>query len=301
VALLKKTSAFVPRLLCALAALMGIVLCSFSASASYASTVISTDFNTPGQLAADFNSYESTGTISQSANGGISDTGAINALPGTANGIFATKTSFSMGPVGSSYTFVSYLKNGGGSGYGGMGFTSVAPSAGQVAVGLFRPSDGLGVAVHGGGFLFYNGGSQFASNWTGLGQDPAITAVKTTTESVFLNSASPDKWFKVELLISRRSLTTMDMRVSLWPCSSAGVLISADPDVIFELNNQATPDLLAAPAFQAFMNFSGNRIYYFDDFSVNLAGGATVVGEGAPVVLTTTATPLAMWGPAKVA
>jgi hypothetical protein len=74
-----------------------------------ATTSESYNFNTTGDLANNFNATVSSGTYSQSTTGGVGNSGAINA-PGSLNAIFATKNSYSIGSVGSTYTFSSYMQ-----------------------------------------------------------------------------------------------------------------------------------------------------------------------------------------------
>jgi hypothetical protein len=114
--------------------------------------------------------------------------------------------------------------------------------------------------------------------------------VKSAGISDLLNSGSPDQWYKVVLKIVRDSSTTFDMRVEVWPSNSSGVLLRpSEADAIFELNNQEAPGLIAAPTISSYVNFSGTRVYNFDNYSVELAGGSSVISPGAPVVLSTSA------------
>ena len=260
-------------------AIASVIISSLSTTASFATTGSSSDFNTPGDLAAKFNSYvySDPSTVSQSTTGGISDSGSISA-PGSAEAIFTTKSLYTLGPVGSSYTFSSFMKSVGNGGYGGMGFTALEPSSENATApyGPMRPLDALGISVHGGGFIFHNGATDYSGSWT-QSSDATITAVTSYVGSDLLSNGSPDQWYKAVLNITRDSETTFDMRVEIFISTAEGV-ITEPAAAIFELNNQAAPDLLAAPSIAAYINFSGDRIYNFDDFVTNLAGGATVVG-----------------------
>lgn len=255
--------------------------------AAVASTSISYDFDSSGDLTSGFNSYVSSGVISQSLSGGISNTGAINA-PSTASAVFASKASYSLGPVGSSYTFSSYLKSVGNSGYSGMGFTTLAPGSANASGYPYRPTDALGVSVHGGGFVFHNGVSDVSGNWSS-NNGSGINNVQLSGISDLLNSGSSDQWYKIILKITRDSSTTFDMRVEVWPSSSVGVLLNQQASAIFELNNQTNSALTTAPALYSYINFSGYRVTHFDNYQVSLAGGSSVIQAGAPVVLTTDA------------
>ncbi len=258
------------------------------ASMAIAATFESNDFNDPGDLAAGFNAYIDSGTVSQSTNGGISDSGAINA-PGSADAVFSSKSGYSMGPVGSTYTFSSFLQSVGNSGYSGMGFTSLTASAATATGTPYRPVDALGISVHGGGFVFHDGATDYNGSWDST-TDPGITAITPASMFDLLNNGSPDQWYKVILVITRDTATTFDMRVEVWPSTAAGALLYASASAVFELQDSTNTTILTAPVIHSYINFSGDRVRYFDDYSVELAGGASVIDEGAPVVLTTSAT-----------
>lgn len=268
------------------ALMMAIVL--IPASAAHASTAVSYNFDTAGDLAAGFNSYVSSGTVAQTLTGGLSDTGAINA-PGSANAVFTSKAGYSMGPVGSTYTFSSFIKSVGNAGYSGMGFTSLVASGANASGTPYRPNDALGISVHGGGFVFHNGGTDYAGSWDSA-TNPGITTVTTATIFDLLNSGSPDQWYKVVLVITRDTSSTFNMRVEIWPSTSTGALLNATPSAVFELQNNTNTTIQNSPTIFSYINFSGDRVRYFDDYNVSLAGGASVVEEGAPVVLTSSAT-----------
>jgi cbb3-type cytochrome oxidase subunit 3 len=249
-----------------------------------ASLGVSYDFNTAGSLTEFFNS---TGSGAQeSSSGGINDSGAINAQ-GSANAVYSSKSSYSLGPVGSTYTFAAWLQSVGNSGYSGVGFTSNSP-ANTSGVSVFRPSDAIGISVHGGGYVFHNGATDVFGNWDF--DTTGITTVKKSTINDLLNTGSPTKWYKIVFVISRNSESTFNTRVEVWPSDASGTLLRPEEaDAIFEWQNIVNSTLQNAPAIYSYINFSGDRVRYFDDYSVNLSGGATVVEDGAPVVLTTSA------------
>ena len=264
-----------------------------STTAASAATSLSYNFNTAGQIATNFNSYISSGSPTQSATGGIGNTGSLSIT--TSDSVFATKSQFSMGPIGATYSFVSYLKSVGNSGYSGMGFTVATPGAGTAGGYPYRPNDALGVSVHGGGYVFHDGTNPNSSgSWSG-GGGTGVTTVRASSNSELLNTGSPDDWYKFVLIATRDSLTTMDLRVEIWPCLANGTLIDNDADnstpveatAIYEFNDRNATSLIDAPAISAYFNLSGTRVYNYDNFSVNLGGGATVVEPGFPVVLTT--------------
>lgn len=268
------------------AALLLSVIVAIPASAS---SSVGYDFDTLGQLDSGFNKYISSGSVAQSTSGGISNSGAINA-PGSANAVFASKAGYSMGPVGSSYTFQALMQSVGNSGYSGMGFTTYTPSATNASTSpVYRPSDAIGISVHGGGFVFHNGSTNVSGNW-GSNNGGGITNVKLATISDLLNSGSADKWYEIVLVITRASTSTLSMHVEVWPTTSAGVRLNSTASAIFELNNQTNTTLINSPTIFSYINFSGDRVRYFDGYSVDLAGGASVIEAGAPVVLTSSST-----------
>ena len=97
------------------------------------------DFNTSGQLSTLFNGVGATVNVSQLTTGGIGDSGCIN-LPGGTNAVFSTKEGYSLGPVGSSDTFESFIQSVGPDGYSGVGFTASVPVSAS-SDGFYRPTD----------------------------------------------------------------------------------------------------------------------------------------------------------------
>ena len=70
------------------------------------------DFDTPGQLAEVFNSAGSgVANVSEATTGGIGNSGAITAPSSSTDAVFSTKEGYSLGPVGSTYTFTSNIKS----------------------------------------------------------------------------------------------------------------------------------------------------------------------------------------------
>ena len=242
------------------------------------------DFNTAGQLAANFDAHVSSGFYSQSATGGIADSGAINA-PNALDAVFGSKNSYSLGAVGSTYTFSSYMKSVGNSGYSGMGFSATPSSV--VTGPPYRPADALGISVHGGGFVFHNGNTNYPANW----QDPSagsITAITRAGINDLLNSGSADQWYKIIFKIETLGGNAFTMRVEVWPANGTdGSLRNPSAAAaIFEVRNVTNSTIGTAPTIKSYINFSGYRVTYFDNFAVDLTGNASVVSAGAPVVLT---------------
>ena len=259
-------------------------------STAWADTSVFYDFNTSGDLTNNFNSYVSYGTIVQSNSGGIGNTGAINVSSGSADAVYTTKSSYSIGPVGSTYTFTCLLKSVGNSGYSGMGFTALNAGAGNSSGSPYRPTDALGLSVHGGGFVLHNGSnSDIFGNWQGGAA--GVQTIKDSAISDLLNSGSPDQWYKIIFKLTRDSATTFDARIEVWPTNSSGTeLRASEADAIYEWLNVTNTNLINAPSIYSYINFSGYRVTHFDNYRVDLAGGSTVVAAGMPVVLTNSAT-----------
>lgn len=254
-------------------------------AASFASTSLSYDFNTSGTLAANFNSYVGAGSITEVATGGLNNSGAINVPSGSA-GVFTTKTSYSMGPVGSVYDFVSYMYIDGSNGYGGMGFTANStPSVSNTSSssGPLVPNDALGISVHGGGFIFHNGGSAYTGVWTSNSNSAPVSAGHTATSGQLLNT---NPWWKVFFKVTRQSATTFDLLVEVRPTDTAGVVNASADYAIMSANGVTSNAIANAASINTYFNFSMDRVRYFDNYQVSLAGGSSVIAAGAPVVLT---------------
>ena len=249
------------------------------------------DFNATGSLASNFDDYvsQNSGTIEQSANGGIGDSGAIHA-PWAADAVYTTKSTYSIGPIGSTYTFSAFMKSVGNSGYSGVGFTASTANSDAETRYPFRPADALGVSVHGGGFVLHNGATDASGNWDADNSSAGITTVTRANIFDLLNSGSSDNWYKIVFKLTRDSQTTFDARVEVWPSDANGNLLRPNAaDAIFEWLDISNPDLISAPAIHSYINFSGYRVEYFDNYQVQLGGGSTVIAAGAPVVLTNNA------------
>ncbi|MFZ6664479.1 beta strand repeat-containing protein, partial [Peijinzhouia sedimentorum] len=258
-------------------------MCSFG----FSQTSTLYDFNTTGQLTGVFNSSgPGVANVVESVTGGIGNSGSITVPETSTDAIFATKDGYSLGPVGSTYRFESFIKSVYNSGYSGLGFTPASPAVGS-SVTAYRPDNSLGISVHGGGFIFHNGATNYDGSWNG-GSSGSITAVKSASIFDLLNSGSPDSWYRIIFVITRSSSTEYDLRVEVWPANDDGTLIRpAEADAIFEVNGVTNSAITAAPVIYSYFSFSGQRVSHFDNYGIELSGGATVVTAGAPVVLTT--------------
>jgi hypothetical protein len=251
------------------------------ANASGSST-LNFNFDVAGQLANDFTSYIDNGTVDQSADGGINNSGAITTHDSSANAVFQPEASYTIGPVGSTYSFAAYMKSVGNGGYSGFGFTSTTPSAASDTgnFGPFRPVDALGISVHGGGFVFHNGEVDTNGNWSG-GNGGDISEVTAYSGFDLLNSGSPDQWYKIIYTITRTSESAFKTRVEVWSASADGTLLRPTAaDAIYEMPEQTNATILGASRLYSYISFSGYRVTYFDGFGTTVSGGPTI--EGAP-------------------
>lgn len=243
------------------------------------------DFNTAGQLTSYFNQTGTATNVIQSTNTGLAGSGAVNITSSYTNEAFTTKDGYSLGAVGSTYTFSSFIKSVYNSGYSGLGFTTSSPAVFGEATPTGRPEDALGISVHGGGFEFHNGLTNYSGSWS-QASSGSLTAVKSASIFDLLNNGSSDDWYKVVFIVKRATATTYDMRVEIWPSNANGVLLnSAAADAIFEVNGITNSTITNAPILHSYFNFSGSRVSDFDNYAINLVGG-TVIQQGAPVVLT---------------
>lgn len=245
------------------------------------------DFNTPGQLSSLFDGVGEVGSVSQLTTGGIGNSGGIN-LPSSANAIFSTKEGYSLGPAGSSDTFESLIQSVGNSGYSGVGFTASVPVSAS-SDGYYRPTDAIGISVHGGGFIFHNGATNYSGAWGG-GLAEGITATKVSSAWDLLNTGSDSDWYKIIFKMTRATLSTFDLRVEIWISDANGAMLDTTAAAIFEVKGVTNTDLSNAPILHSYFNFSGYRVTNFDNFKVNLTGGGSIIQAGAPVVLTSSGT-----------
>jgi len=260
-----------------------------------AQTSTSYDFNTAGDLTAYFNGVgPGVASVTQSLTGGLNNSGALIVPLSTVNAVYSSREGYSIGPVGSTYTFSTFIKSEGNSGYSGVGFTTASP-ADPGSVTVYRPNNSLGVSVHGGGFEIHNGGINYSGSWGSANSAP-ISAVTIAPSACgdLINSpsptcGSPDKWFKIVFRIERATVDTFDLRVEVWPSDVDGTLRYPEAaTAVFEVRGVGSNHVRDAPQLFAYFNFSGVRVTAFDDYRIELGGGATVVSPGAPVVLTET-------------
>lgn len=260
---------------------------------------VSYDFNTLGMSTESFNTSGTLTHITESINRGIASTGSISLeLNQSADAVFSSKDGYSMGPVGSTYTFSAFMKSVGNSGYSGMGFTTSSPSVNSGNP--YRPTSALGISVHGGGFVFHNGPTDRHGNWSDGSEgatSTSLTVERKSPISDLLNDGSVDDWYKVVMILERTGQTRFTKTVEVWPSDSQGVLRNATSPrapatqaaARLVLTDVVNSTITSASRIFSYINFSGYRVTEFDDFQINLGGGATIVEDGAPVVLTSNA------------
>ena len=87
--------------------------------------------------------------------------------------------------------------------------------------------------------------------------------------------------------IERATETTFDVRIEVWPVNADGSVIDpSEASSIMEVNGITNSAIQSAPLIYSFFSFSGQRVSHFDNYGVNLSGGASVIRAGEPVVLT---------------
>lgn len=264
-----------------------LALVAFTATTAEAArlkvSTLTFDFNTPGALATDFSTYIQSGTLVQSATDGLAGSGSIS--PDQVNQTNATvqpNANYSMGPIGSKYTFSGFMKSQGSSGYSGFGFTALDNTAANVddsIAGVFRPLDAFGVSVHGGGWELHNGADNYEGNWAGSGG--TATDVKTFSGGDLIGNASvsPDNWYKIVFVLNKTAATKFSVRFEVWAANADGTLRSNEADAIFEKADLSNPGISAATELSSYINFSGYRMTQFDNFQTTVVGAKI---SGAP-------------------
>jgi methionine-rich copper-binding protein CopC len=251
----------------------GVVPANSSSSVFY-------DFNTPGQLLSEFDSYVASGTVQQISAGGIGDSGAINAPDAGTSAVLVSKSKYALAGSGTKYTFTTFFKSTG-NGHGGIGFTGLPAAAESLAAKHSRPTDALGISVEGNKFILHAANVDRTVSWsTGAS---GVTTLKAFSGTNLLTAGN---WYKVVLSIEQTSDTLFELIVQVWKANLDGTLPSDDKDsAAFKISGLSNNLLLDAPSISSYISFSGNRITHVDDYSVTL-NGSTVVEPEFPVVLT---------------
>ncbi len=224
------------------------------------------DFNTSGQLSSAFTQGGSSVLITQTNNTGINNSGAVN-VSGSTNEVFTTKQGYSISGEGAHYEFTTYFKSEFNSGYGGIGFTSNSNATYHFYA---APNDGLGISVHGGGYIFTSGTAFNSGSWDG---------------GDVLNSGSSDDWYLAVLTIDLQANSYFDMVIEIYPANADGTLISPGAPTETKTWNVQNTAIASSEIIYSYFAFGGHRITNFDNYTINLEGGATIIEEGAPVVI----------------
>jgi hypothetical protein len=236
--------------------------------------------------------------------------GSVVISTGNQYAILGSKTKYTMkdAPIGSEYTFTSFVKNEGINGWSGMGFSGTPSAASTVNApkglgGIYRPSDALGVSVAGTAFVFHVGPIDYAGYWNAPGFNDAsvedsvgviaeqrssclqpVDATRTEARSSLCASAS--QWYKVTISLMVKADNKFDMRLELYTSDAEGVA-SADATAIFKLDDVENTAIRNSDLLSSYVNFSGHRFTRLDDYALTLKNGASFVELGAPVVTTT--------------
>jgi hypothetical protein len=102
-----------------------------------------------------------------------------------------------------------------------------------------------------------------------------------------LGGGSPDKWFKVVLMITAKANSVFDLRVEVYPAYATGALISTSPAAVQTITYTNT-NMANATILHSYFGFAGNRVTNFDNYAMSLQG-SSVIEAGTPVVLGTAA------------
>ncbi len=240
---------------------------------SNAQTSASYDFNSTSQLSQYFFDNDNPATVTAASTGGLSNSGSIAVTATSTNAIFVTKQGYANGGDGAVYTLRSFVKSIYNGGYSGMGFTS---NSGSTHSRYAAPATGIGISVHGGGYVFNNDSSTISGSW-------GSANVKPSSISDLLNSGSPtDSWYLVELKITDLSGNNFKLRVSVWSANADGTLIRSAEDAIDE-RTFSNATMAAAPIIHSYFAFGGQRVSNFDNYSINLTG-SSIVEDGAPSI-----------------
>ena len=216
-----------------------------------------------------FNNPDNPTNVTEEPDGGISDGGSIEVTSASTNAVFPTKDGYVNGGEGAVYEFRSYVKSVYNSGYSGMGFTTDPNAAHN---NYAAPAQGVGISVHGGGFVYNNDSSIVSGDWDSAN-------VTASSISDLLNSGSPDDWYEVNLRIEKLAGADFQLRVSVYSVNAAGArLRPSGPDAVDQQTFTNTT-MSNASTIYSYFAFGGSRVSNFDNFSINLQG-STLVSPG---------------------
>lgn len=217
------------------------------------------DFNTTTDLTDLFNP-DSDPLFTNSSDGGIENTGAINVDLGT-NDIWTAKTGYSVAGVGDIYVISAYFKIKANAGYGGLGL-AVNDSNEPDSYG--SPQYGLGMCFHGGGGYFVNNRSNTSVSWP-----PDLVL---------------GNWYKMIYTLEATGMNTYDATFEIWNSDADGNLGTLKTTK--QQTNITNTDIGGASTLHVYFSSAGSRMEKIDNFKIVLDGNASFVEPGFPVVIT---------------
>ena len=278
------------------------------------------DFESATTLDDEFTLYFGANTVSaditRQADAGVSSSSGVRIASSSSaarQAILATKTKYTMkdAPVGSVYTFSSFVRSMGSPGYSGMGFSANPSEASAIVrsdAAIYRPNNALGVSVHGSGFYFHVGAMDYKGYWRSLpgvgggvggsnlsnhddieqviwSECQALISAEIDPNNAFTSCASATGWYQIDIILKIATATTFDIEVEVRVSDEAGL---ANTPVLakYKMTGVTNSALRNADLVSSYVNFSGDRFRQFDEYSVTLSNGATVVTLGAPIVAT---------------
>jgi hypothetical protein len=217
------------------------------------------DFNNTSDLTDLFNP-SSTPAFTNISDQGIGNTGSIDVPIGTTD-IWTTKAGYSVSGEGDVYTLSAFFKIKENSGYGGLGFSANAQNEPDS---YGSPEYGLGMAFHGGGGMFINNQVQTAVSWP-----PDLVL---------------GNWYKMILKVTAIGSNTFDLLFQIWNSDADGVIGTMKTEQT--QNGVVNAEVGSASTLHVYFSAAGSRMEKIDNFEINLEGGAVIIEEGQPVVLT---------------
>ncbi|MCP4091562.1 MAG: tandem-95 repeat protein, partial [Gammaproteobacteria bacterium] len=228
-------------------------------------------FNSTSDLTSNFNP-DSSPVYTNVSTGGISNTGVVN-FPLSYNECWTLKNSFSVSGS-ATYTYSTYFKIGGNSGYSGLGFTI----ANQNEPSTFgNPSTAIGVTFHGGAGIWINNGSSTNLGWSVAG-DLAI-----------------GNWYKMTYTLTHTGGNNFNETFEIYNSDADGVLGSQ------KTSNSRTGTVNAnigsASIIYPYFSNSGSRASAIDNFyaSAGLSSEPTTQATGASFTSPTTISLTVNW------
>lgn len=263
------------------------------AGVAQAATIsVTADFNAGAELAEQFTVFRQSGTLTQTLDNGILDSGAIYSEADSTYGIAVTKQAFDISGVGQAVTLSAYVHSFGGFGYFTLGITSFAEVDTHTAPSsILRPADAAGYAVHGGGLLSLAEDEEVETNWD---SDDATNfdVVHVAPMDNMLGAASSDQWYKIVVMVTRVSDVAVDLNVAAWPAHADGTMVDGATEPMAEFHRApSAPTVANAGQVYGFLGYSGSRFDFTDnvvitgDAVAGAADGGTVLPDTGSTTL----------------